>query len=81
MLNFIKGIACIGVVFIHVGFPGKFGLIIAKLCQFAVPIFAMTANTFAEDIAKARDAGMDGHIAKPVDMNALMQTLRRAMQG
>lgn len=47
MLNFIKGIACIGVVFIHVGFPGKFGLIIAKLCQFAVPIFAMTAGFYA----------------------------------
>ena len=40
-----------------------------------VPIYAMTANTFAEDIAKARDAGMNGHIAKPVDINALMQVL------
>lgn len=47
MLNFIKGIACIGVVFIHVVFPGKFGLIIAKLCQFAVPVFAMTAGFYA----------------------------------
>ena len=42
-----------------------------------IRIFAMTANTFAEDIAKARDAGMDGHIAKPIDINALMQVLRQ----
>ena len=45
-----------------------------------VPIYAMTANTFAEDIAKARDAGMNGHIAKPIDINTLMQVLRQAQQ-
>ena len=43
-----------------------------------VPIYAMTANTFAEDIAKAREAGMNGHIAKPIDINALMQVLQQA---
>ena len=37
----------------------------------------MTANTFAEDIARARSAGMDGHLAKPIDINILLQTLRR----
>ena len=42
-----------------------------------LPIYAMTANTFAEDIAKARQAGMDGHIAKPIDINVLMQVLRQ----
>ena len=42
-----------------------------------VPIYAMTANTFAEDVARARDAGMDGHIAKPIDIPALMQVLRK----
>ncbi|MBQ2528391.1 MAG: response regulator, partial [Spirochaetales bacterium] len=41
-----------------------------------VPIYAMTANTFAEDIAKARCCGMDGHIAKPIDINNVMQVLR-----
>ncbi len=40
------------------------------------PIYAMTANAFAEDIAKAREAGMNGHIAKPIDINLLMQLLR-----
>ena len=42
-----------------------------------IPIFAMTANTFAEDIAKAREAGMNGHIAKPVDIQTLMQVLKQ----
>ncbi len=45
----------------------------------SVPIFAMTANTFAEDIAKAKTAGMDGHIPKPIDISVLMQTLKRAL--
>ncbi len=44
-----------------------------------VPIYAMTANTFAEDIARARSAGMNGHIAKPIDISALMQVLRTAL--
>ena len=43
----------------------------------SVPIYAMTANTFAEDVARAREAGMNGHIAKPIDINALMQVLRQ----
>ncbi len=42
-----------------------------------VKIYAMTANAFAEDIQKARDAGMDGHIAKPIDIQLLMQVLRQ----
>ena len=42
-----------------------------------VKIFAMTANAFAEDVARAREAGMDGHIAKPVDFQKLSQVLRR----
>ncbi len=46
----------------------------------SIPIFAMTANTFAEDIAKARESGMNGHIAKPVDINILMTTLRQAVR-
>ena len=45
-----------------------------------VPIYAMTANTFAEDIEKALDSGMNGHIAKPIDVNALMKVLRRVAE-
>jgi len=40
-----------------------------------IPIIAMTANAFAEDVKDAMDAGMDAHIAKPVDMGLLKQTL------
>ena len=38
-----------------------------------IPIFAMTANAFSEDIQHSRDAGMDGHLSKPVDMDKLRQ--------
>lgn len=41
----------------------------------AIPIVAMTANTFIEDIEAAYAAGMNGHIAKPVDVKLLCQTL------
>ena len=41
-----------------------------------VKIFAMTANAFAEDIAKAFDAGMNGHLSKPIDIQQFMRALR-----
>lgn len=40
-----------------------------------VPIIAMTANAFQEDVEKAMTAGMNGHIAKPIDVNILYKTL------
>lgn len=42
-----------------------------------IPIIAMTANAFAEDVKKSLDAGMNAHLSKPVDLNALEQTLQR----
>lgn len=48
-LDFLKGIACIGVVFIHVTFPGKFGEIISYLARFAVPMFFMISGYYAYD--------------------------------
>ena len=41
----------------------------------AVPVIAMTANAFAEDVRAAENAGMDGHIAKPVDVLVLKRTV------
>ncbi len=41
----------------------------------SVPIIAVTANAFAEDIAKTTAAGMNGHIAKPIDFKLLTQKL------
>ena len=42
-----------------------------------VPIFAMTANAFSDDIAESRNAGMNEHISKPLDEKKLMQAIRR----
>jgi CheY-like chemotaxis protein len=41
-----------------------------------IPIIAMTANVFREDIEKCLDAGMDGHVGKPIDIDEVMDKLR-----
>lgn len=45
----------------------------------SIPIVAMTANAFAEDVQAALDAGMNGHVAKPVDMEILCEALRKVL--
>ena len=47
----------------------------------AVPIVAMTANAFSEDIEKCIEAGMNAHIAKPIDLEALMNITDRYLNG
>ncbi len=47
----------------------------------AVPVIAVTANAFAEDIQDAMDAGMDGHIAKPLDPQMIAKVLRPLILG
>ena len=42
-----------------------------------IPIAAMTANAFAEDVQNALSAGMDAHIAKPADPEILRETLKK----
>lgn len=44
-----------------------------------IPIIAMTADAFAEDVAKALKSGMNGHIAKPIDVQTLFYALREQM--
>ncbi|EEG55307.1 hybrid sensor histidine kinase/response regulator, partial [Enterocloster asparagiformis] len=44
-----------------------------------IPIIALTANAFAADLGKAHSAGMDDHIAKPIDMQVLVEALGRLM--
>ena len=46
-----------------------------------LPIVAMTADAFAEDVAACREAGMDAHIAKPVDIKQVLRTLKLARDG
>mgnify|MGYP004528934657 CR=1 FL=1 len=41
----------------------------------AIPILAMTANAFEEYRQDAIAAGMNGHLAKPIDLNTLLKTL------
>ena len=41
-----------------------------------IPIIALTADAFAADIIKSRSAGMNDHIAKPIDVHRLMEVLR-----
>ena len=45
-----------------------------------IPIIAMTANAFAEDVQAALNAGMDDHVAKPVDMNVLISVITKHIE-
>lgn len=45
-----------------------------------IPIIAMTANAFAEDVRDALEAGMNAHIAKPLDTSVLEQTVRDVLE-
>lgn len=42
-----------------------------------IPVIALSANAFEEDVVMARDAGMNEHLAKPIDMEQLFRTIRR----
>ncbi|MDR1059878.1 MAG: response regulator [Clostridiales bacterium] len=45
----------------------------------SIPIIAMTANVFREDIEKCLEAGMNGHLSKPLDINEVILALRGAL--
>ena len=45
-----------------------------------IPIIAMTANAFAEDIQAALDAGMNAHVAKPIDMDILISAIQKCVK-
>ena len=52
-----------------------------KECIDELPIIAMTANAFSEDIRHSLTAGMNAHISKPVDMMLLEKTIRSIKSG
>ena len=43
----------------------------------SVPIIAMTANAFAEDVQASLDAGMNGHLSKPIVIDEVIKTIAR----
>ncbi len=43
-----------------------------------IPIIAMIANAFAEDVQAALNAGMDDHVAKPIDMDILISAVEKS---
>jgi CheY-like chemotaxis protein len=45
-----------------------------------IPMIAVTANAFGEDVRKALEKGMDGHISKPIDPGQLSDTLSRILE-
>ena len=47
----------------------------------SIPIVAMTADAFSENITECLDAGMNGHIAKPVDIKLVIKEIRRIKEG
>ena len=46
-----------------------------------IPVIAMTANAFSEDVTKAKEAGMNGHVAKPINVEELKNTLTKVLGG
>ena len=45
-----------------------------------IPIIAMTANAFTEDRIKAKEAGMDEHVAKPIDVELLIKVIHKLVK-
>ena len=71
-------------VFMDMKMPEVDGLEAAKLIRSSdhpdaasIPIIALTANAFDEDVQKSRDAGMNAHLSKPVEPDLIFQTLRQ----
>ena len=46
-----------------------------RACAKCVPIIALTANAYHEDVEAALAAGMNGHLAKPIDAGKLMEAI------
>ena len=46
-----------------------------------IPILAMTANAFSEDVEKSLASGMNGHISKPIDLQEVFEKITAALQA
>lgn len=74
-------------ILMDVQMPGMDGYQATRLIRSAacpnaaeIPIIAMTANAFREDVAAALEAGMDAHVAKPIEVDELYRTLLSVMK-
>ena len=47
----------------------------------SIPIVAMTADAFSENVMECMNAGMNGHIAKPIDIKLVIKEIRRIREG
>ncbi len=72
------------IILMDVQMPKMDGLQAAKIIRLlprpdaaAIPIFAMTANAFADDVAEAKAAGMNEHLAKPLDVPKMLATIAK----
>ena len=70
------------IIFMDIQLPGMDGYSAARNIRrlpreeaMTVPILAMTANAFSQDVEKAFDSGMNAHMAKPIDVDELFQKL------
>jgi len=46
-----------------------------------VPIVAMTANAFSDDVERCRDVGMNDHMAKPIEVDILLNMVDKYLNG
>ncbi len=74
------------IVFLDIQMPNMNGYEVARAIRglsdkkkSMVPIIAMTANAFEEDVKNAKEAGMDGHVAKPIDQEKLVAEILSAL--
>ena len=44
-----------------------------------IPVIAMTADAFAEDVSRCLEYGMNAHVAKPLDIDELVRTIKRLL--
>ena len=75
-------------VFMDIQMPEMNGLDATKMIRSlenswasSIPIVAMTADAFSENITECLNAGMNGHIAKPVDIKLVIKEIRKAKEG
>ena len=52
-------------------------LLVTKSKCLSIPIVAMTADAFSENVTECLNAGMNGHIAKPIDLKLVIKEIRR----